>query len=284
MAKCDLCGDSAGMFRNRHPSCEEKAVSLGKTLHDLVLNSAQAGLPFEQIYLEAEAKIRDGSLPISYFRRTMLSAANEAAMQISLNSPIPPSELDRLVNLLKGFGYPTTNREEIVGSKLWGMAYASMSNTLWAVHNDVTPYCDGNGRVKFNLHRGETPIIDAGNVTFAEERTISTGSRLYGGLSVPVGGGMYSHIGGSQTQRTSGLLPLDVGDMLITSQSLYFGGQKRTMRISLGHVLRYEPYVDGVGVCEPVGPPRVFVPGYSGMDTGWFFFNLLVSLTSKLSG
>jgi len=70
--------------------------------------------------------------------------------------------------------------------------------------------------------------------------------------------------------------------MLITSHALYFSGGKTTLRIPLDRVLRYQPYVDGVGVCESHGAPKVFVFDYSGMDTGWFFYNLLVALTRNL--
>jgi hypothetical protein len=66
---------------------------------------------------------------------------------------------------------------------------------------------------------------------------------------------------------------------LITSLALYFGGEKTTLRIPLDHVLRYQPYVDGVGVCESHGAPKVFVFDYRGMDVGWFFYNLLSALS-----
>jgi hypothetical protein len=49
----------------------------------------------------------------------------------------------------------------------------------------------------------------------------------------------------------------------------------------LNHVVRYQPYVDGVGVCESHGTPKVFVMDYGGLDTGWFFFNLLSALTGR---
>jgi len=78
-------------------------------------------------------------------------------------------------------------------------------------------------------------------------------------------------------------LPLDIGEMLITTRTIYFGGQKRTLRIPLDHVVRYQPYVDGVGVCEAHGAPKVFVMDYRGLDTGWFFFNLLSALTGRLT-
>jgi hypothetical protein len=107
-------------------------------------------------------------------------------------------------------------------------------------------------------------------------------SRTYQGLSLPVGRGIYYHIGGSQghQERTSGLLPLDGGKILITTKALYFGGQEKTFRIALDHVLRYQPYVDGVGVCEDRKAPKVFVFDYRGMDAGWFFYNLLTALSN----
>jgi hypothetical protein len=76
-------------------------------------------------------------------------------------------------------------------------------------------------------------------------------------------------------------VPLDGGKILITSHSLYFGGQTTTLRIPLDRVLRYQPYVDGVGVCESHGKPKVFVFDYRGMDTGWFFYNVLCALTKQ---
>ena len=69
---------------------------------------------------------------------------------------------------------------------------------------------------------------------------------------------------------------------LITSHALYFGGQKTTLRIPLDRVLRYQAYVDGVAVCESHGAPKVFTFDYRGMDTGWFFYNVLSALTNNL--
>jgi len=261
-----------------------KAEALKHSLHDLVFNGVLAGMPFGKLNTQTETKIQEDNLPKSYFQQTMLLAANDAVTQISQKFPIPEDELTRLVDLLNGFGYPEGNREEILRNRLFGMPFASLSNILWEVHNDRLPYYDGTGRMQFNLRQGEHPIFSAGNVTFAEELTVNTGSRTYGGLSVPIGEGIYYHFGASQARKVSGLLPIDVGDLLVTSQALYFGGQQKTMQISLPHVLRYEPYDDAVGVCEAAGPPKVFVPDFSGMDTGWFLFNLLSTLTSKLSG
>jgi predicted permease len=166
-----------------------------------------------------------------------------------------------------------------------GLPRLDMSLILWQVLHGLIPVYDGAGRMQFNLQSGEQPIFSAGKVTFAEERTVSTHARTFGGISVPIGAGIYYHVGGSQAhqEQASGLMPIDVGEVLITTHALYFGGQKTTLRIPLNRVVRYQSYVDGVGVCEAHGAPKVFVPDYSGMDTGWFFFNLLTALSKALS-
>jgi hypothetical protein len=283
MGQCDLCGQSAGLFKSRHPACNANAESLKNDLRNLVFEFTLDEKPFAEINARVQEKVQENKLPGAYFKESVLQFANDAVSQIALKSPISSDELTRLVDILKGFGFPEQDREKIMQRRLYGMAFSGMSNTLWEVQNDRPPYYDGTGRTQFNLQHGEAPIISVGKVTFAEERTINTGSRTYGGLSLPIGAGAYYHIGASQGHKVSGLLPLDEGEMLVTSQALYFGGQTRTLRISLASVLRYQTYVDGVGVCEASGPPKVFVPDYSGMDTGWFFFNLLSILTSKLS-
>jgi hypothetical protein len=105
-------------------------------------------------------------------------------------------------------------------------------------------------------------------------------------MSVRLGKGVYYHFGGSQGHNvyTSGLLQLDTGKALITTRAFYFGGQKKTLRIPLDRVLRYQPYVDAIGICEANGAPKIFTPNASGgMELGWFYFNILSALTTQLS-
>lgn len=282
MAQCDLCGDSAGLFKSRHAACNEKAEVIRKSLHELVFQGSLSGKVYADLNAESKQIATENKLPIKYFKENLLQAANDAAYQIALASPVSEDDLNRLVEILQGFGIDSYT-QELAQRRWYGFPSLGMSHTLWQVLNDVTPFYDGVGRMQFNLHRGEEPIFSAGAVTYAEERTVNTGSRSYGGLSLPVGAGIYYHIGNSQEHKVSGLIPLDAGEMLITSRSLYFGGEKKTLQISLAQVLRYQPYIDGVGVCEAHGAPKVFVPDFRGMDTGWFFFNLLLAITSKLN-
>jgi hypothetical protein len=283
MSLCDYCGTKAGWFQDSHPACVARADGMGQTVKELVFTGILAGKSYVDLAAEVQQTLTDANVPFKYLRReALLQGVNDAASQIALQSPVSGEELDRLAAILQGFDI-TAYRAEYATRRWFAFAQLSMSHTLWAVLNHITPFF--NDAVEFNLRSGETPIFQTGNlVTYAEERTISTHTRSFGGLSLPVGDGIYYHIGGSQghQERTSGLQPLDGGKMLITSLALYFGGQKTTLRIPLDHVLRYQPYVDGVGVCESHGAPKVFTFDYRGMDTGWFFYNLLSALTNNL--
>jgi hypothetical protein len=281
MGSCDLCGENAGWFQSRHPACEARADSVRETLKQLLLNGTLTGK--FQAGLEAEARqiVAENRVPFDHFREAMLQAANNAASQLALQSPVAEEEASRVADILRGFGIDEYS-SEWAQRRWFGLPLLIMSHTLWQAFHGIAPFYDGTGRMQFNLRSGETPIFSAGKVTFAEERTVSTQAKGFGGLSIPIGGGVFYNVdlaGGRQGQ-VSGLLPLDVGEMLITTQALYFGGPKRTLRIPLDHVIRNQFYVDGVGVSESHRVPKVFVPDYRGMDTGWFFFNLFTALTT----
>jgi hypothetical protein len=282
MARCDVCGENAGLFQSRHPACSIRTEDAKNNLRTSILQGTVAGKTYEELRTEAEQIASANKIPFDRTRETVLQAANDATSQIALQAPITEAELDRLYKILQGFGFDEYVMES--AQRRWfGLAFLGMSHTLWQVLHDVTPFYDGAGRMQFNLQADEQPVFSIGKATFAEERTVSNGARTFGGLSVPIGGGVYYHVDASQGHQVSGLLPLDMGEILITSHCLYFGGQRRTLSVPLQHVVRYQSYVDGVGVCESHGAPKVFVPDYNGMDTGWFLFNLLSALTGRLN-
>lgn len=262
-----------------------------RLLEKLVFDGTLAAMTYDDLSTEVQKVLAESHVSLKYVRDALLQGANDAASQIALKCPVPDIEFDRLVRIIQGLdgslGTPLSAdyAANMVKRRWFAMAQLHMSCLLWRVLNNVEPWFDETGEaVAFNLRAGEIPVFQTGNcVTYAEERTVANRTRSYQGLSVPVGYGIYYHIGGSQghQERTSGLLPLDGGRILITTKSLYFGGQERSFRIPLDHVLRYEPYVDAVGVCEDNKTPRVFIFDYRGMDAGWFFYNLLVALTTK---
>jgi hypothetical protein len=283
MGLCDYCGEKAGWFQSSHPACIARAEGMGNTVKELAFSETLAGRSYAELAPEVQQALADKKVPFKYVREALLQGVNDAVSHIALQSPVSEEELNRLVAILEGCEI-TAYSAEYATRRWFGFSQLGMSAILWQVLHNRVPLFDDE--LRFNLRFGETPIFQTGNtnVMYAEERTISSHTRSFGGLSLPVGGGVYYHIGGSQghQERVSGLQQLDVGGILITSLSLYFGGQTTTLRIPLDHVLRYQPYIDGVGVCESHGAPKVFVFDYKGMDTGWFFYNLLSALTNNL--
>jgi hypothetical protein len=92
-------------------------------------------------------------------------------------------------------------------------------------------------------------------------------------------------------------MPIDAGALGITTENIYFSGSRTTTQISLRHVVRYQSYIDGIGISEAHGAPKVFtlfqdcqfsdgrsLTGCSGYDTGWFLYPLLTTLTNRLNG
>lgn len=290
MSVCEYCGESAGWFQSRHSACVSRATDASEAVQKLVFDGTLAGRSYDELSVEVEKVLADRNVRFRYVRDSLFQGANDAASQVALKSPVSTSDFKRLVGIIRGFDgsldahLSSEYTAQMMQRQWFAVVQLPMSYILWQVLNGVTPNFDEAGEaVAFNLRSDEVPIFQTGDcVTYSEERTVTSRSRTYQGVSIPVGGGIYYHLGGSQghQERTSGLLPLDGGKILITTQAFYFGGQKTTLRIPLDHVLRYQAYLDGVGICESHGPPKVFVFNYRGMDAGWFFYNLLSALSS----
>ena len=280
MGVCQYCGEKAGWFRSSHPVCVAKADRMGKTVRQFAFDETLLAKSYEELSTEIQQVLNDNKVKAKFVREALLQGINDGASQIALQSPITDEEFNRLVKLLQGFGIWEYHSE--YASRRWfGLKQLGLSNTLWKVlHQEKPPFED---TVAFNLRSSETPIFQTGScVTFAEERTVHP--RSFVGLSIPVGMGMYYHVGSTQghQERASSLLPVDGGKILITTHSLYFGGQQKTFRVPLDTV-RYQPYVDAVGICESHGVQKVFIFDDRGMDVGWFFYNLLSAITGNLN-
>jgi len=182
------------MVSSQAPACVERANDARSELSTLILKGVLDCKPYADLDAEAKGLVTEKALLFDGFRETILEAADGAASQIALRSPVPEAELSRLVDILQGFGVQSY-ATEFAQRRWYAMAYVGMSHILWQALHDVTPYYDASGRMQFNLHSGELPIVASGKVAFAEERSVSTHERTYGGLSVPVGGGCCYHIG-----------------------------------------------------------------------------------------
>jgi hypothetical protein len=54
MAVCDLCGENAGWFKNRHPLCVTRVENAQKDMRELAFTGIMAGQGYDD--LDADAK------------------------------------------------------------------------------------------------------------------------------------------------------------------------------------------------------------------------------------
>jgi hypothetical protein len=287
MSLCPYCGEKAGWLQGSHPTCVAKANSTAETVRTFVIKTIVDGGSLADLQLGLPPIM--ANVKEQYVHGAILNGLNEGASQAAKRAPVSDDDYTRIEAIMKAY--------EVCAdvSKGWfGLSDLAQSNMLYQVSNDILPAW-GDPPI-FNLHHGEVLCYQTGvTVVYAEERTVSTG-RSYGGLSVPIGGGIYAHLGESRPQKVSGVLPLDCGQAAITSENFYFAGQNTTLQISLRNVIRYQPYADGIGICESYGAPKIctfnqdcqFPDGSSltveaRYDVGWFLYPFLTALTHRLN-
>ena len=283
MSVCTYCGENAGWLQKSHPACIKRTADTANSIKLKVFNGILEGKPYDSLLADVQQAVTDNKVLFQHVQRTLLQGVNDAITQAVLQAPCSEEELSRLFDIYTKFGMESY-QDELLRNRWFSAVQMVLSHALWRVLNNLPPYFDG--KIELNIPSTESPIYACSNVIYSEERTQSTHITTFQGMSVRLGKGVYYHFGGSQGHNvyTSGLQQLDTGKALITTRAFYFGGQKKTLRIPLDCVLRYQPYVDAIGICEGSGAPKIFTPNTAGgMELGWFYFNMLSALTTHLS-
>lgn len=91
---------------------------------------------------------------------------------------------------------------------------------------------------------------------------------------------VYYRVGQSKgyTQETARTEQVDTGMLGITTEHVYFAGQKQSFRIPYKKIVSFTPYSDGIGICKDgvKAKPQTFVTG-----EGWFIYNLVMNLSQQ---
>jgi hypothetical protein len=280
MGKCRYCQEKVGLFKDVHDVCLSNAESNKKLLAEIITEAINGGRTFAEIEGAIESTKSDGKLSKHDSRFTLIRAASSASQKLAVETPVNDEYFERIYGIFKGIDYDFQS-QEVKENGWFGFVALLMSNTLYQVMNNKIPYYDDTGRMNFQLGRQEQRIFSTGRTIVAEYRDV-TSSRSYQSVSLPVGGGLYYRVGASSTPtHQTSLIQIDEGEMLLTTQAIYFGGQESTFRIPYNTVLRFEAFTDGIGVFQNHGRGKVFIPDYSGMEVGWFFYNLATSLAKQ---
>lgn len=128
--------------------------------------------------------------------------------------------------------------------------------------------------------RNERPLYAFENISFLQERVKSSFVGGGAGVSFRVAKGVYLRTGAFKGQpiKTAEIQNIDEGELVITSQNIYFRGNVKSFKIELKKIINIEAFSDGIKI-EKEGVS--FKPYYfKGMDV-WFCSNLINHLASE---
>jgi hypothetical protein len=278
MGKCRFCHQKAGLFQDSHEACVEKAETNRKLLEEIMTDALKNEANFAAVKPSIDLAKSAGRLSDAEARLALINSLDKVSQKVAAESPMSNEAFERIYELYLGIGYDFQSLE-IKQNHWYGYIALAMSNVLYQILHGQLPYYDPTGRMSFQLTHQERPIFSTGRTVLAEYKSISSQS-VYQSVGLPIGAGLYYRIGASSTpSHQTGLVPSDEGELLLTTKAIYFGGQKSTFKITYDSILRLESFLDGVGIFQHYGSGKVFIPDYSGMDTGWFFYNLVSALT-----
>ncbi len=281
MGLCKYCHEKAGLFKDAHETCVVDAQAALTDINAIVVGAIKGSLPCTTPLLieDISGLLRRGRLSAADACNTILKAADDATFEFAKATPMSNEEAERIGDIYKGIK-PTWFDDMSSITKWRGYMALVSSNTIHEVLHKRVPYYTEEMASGFRLGMDEHPIVRR-KVMLAEYKSISAG-RNYQSVSLPIGGGMHYRFGTSyaNTQQT-GLVPIEQGLILITTQAIYFGGNLHNFSIPFTSILRVESFIDGFGVYENYGAGKVFIPALIGTeDEGWFFCNLVSALLS----
>jgi hypothetical protein len=275
MSLCQYCNTKAGLFRSEHPECAARAETGLRELREMTEKAVLEDEAASKVIPRMTALVEQCRIPSGVANQAAISALDKATGEKARKIMLSQDEFDNIYALYSHYKYNFVDPDNAV-KKRFGFAYAGLSNVLWHVRQGSPLPYDGDGRAYFNLAVGEKPIFCFGGTTFAEEKTVT--NRGYAGVSVPIGDGIRINTGSLGSRSVTGLAPIDQGDFLMTNQAIYFGGQHKTLHIPYRTILRFKPYIDGVGVFQNAGREKVFIQELHGGESGWFINAMIESL------
>jgi hypothetical protein len=307
MGICRYCGQKAGLFSDAHAACATSSVQkcddIASVLASMISECKPRPNAPETFYQTIARAMAAGvksqvdriahQIPADELRKALMRGWSAGAEELALKEPVSEGQFCVVCELYRAMGF---SQQEVKRTDGYMAQYFSL--LLWAVmvNGDPTPFASEH-KHQFNLRSGEVPLSFFGSVAYSKEIVSSSYEGGYAGLSVPVGNGMYYHFGGFKSQRTdtSNLTAIDSGGMLLTTQSIYFGGEHTTFRLPYQHVVSFRPRPDGIGFFRDAGNSvaevfTVFEAGPDGKPAkarplyGWFLFNMARYLAHPETG
>lgn len=302
MSICRFCGQKTSWFKDVHPACiassqagceQIASIVAASAVEQVVPSDSNVSEPnwctrlTKQVWSEVKPKLdqicSERHVPSDESDKALLQGWSAGAERVAFAAPVSASRFEALSCF-----YRTMGLSDEVVKKTYGHLAMCCSLRLWFVmeHGDPTPVASQQGH-PFNLKTGEIPLIVFGNVVYFKETVTRSYQGSHAGMSVRIAKGVYYHAGGftGRSIESLTLKKIDSGKMLLTTQSIYFGGDHANFRIPYERVVSFRPYSNGIGVFRDSvsAKPELFSVFEVGQDGalvqarpvfGWLIFNL----------
>jgi hypothetical protein len=278
MAKCDLCGQDAGLLRKRHKECEARLRAGRSETVALVAESvlSDQDTPALQARL---ADIAERSFLIPGEQKQLIIEGWQKAVDQALEDDVLSSEEERsLVSFADSFSLTKDDLDQ--GGAYTRVAKAAVIRDI--LEGTLPQRMSVVGDLPFNFQKGESIVWVFPHVTYYEQRIRTQYKGGYQGVSIRVAKGLYYRTGGFRGQpvKTAEMVNMGIGLLGVTDRHIYFAGPTKAFRVRYDKIVSFTPYSDGIGIQRDAqtAKPQVFVTG-----DGWFTYNLISNL-SKAAG
>ena len=252
-----------------HPECEP-------------MRNLACGMALGMIDLEAAYLLQD--LSAWELEEALLEGWCDAVDIILSDHQLTDEEYESLTEFEKCFDIPVAvdslhmprfNRQRL----RWGAAFA-----LNQLDKGMYPGDEGlklgGLRIPFNFQRSEKLVWMMQDVDYYEQRTRVERRGHYSGAGFRVTDDVYLHGGGFNSRPVEFYDNdhLDTGVFALTTNHIYFSGDRKKFRINYDRLVSYEPYDEGVCVMRDAmtANPQTFITG-----DGWLLYNLIDALASR---
>ena len=273
MAKCDLCGQDAGLLRKRHKECEARLQEGSAKIAALAREAALAWRLPESFQSEA-TQIASESFISGFQLYELFVTGFEQAVEAALGDGVLSQEEE---NSLQTFCKALSLSQGDVdrAGAYTRLVKAGVIRDI--LEGKVPDRFKVSADLPFNLQKGETLIWLFQQVKYYEERTTIKRQGSYQGVSLRIFKGVYYHIGGFRSEPVPVTQVVgDIGVLGITNKHIYFFGPAKSFRIAYSKIVSIAPYSDGIVIQRDSASakPQIFVTG-----DGWFTHNLVSNLT-----
>jgi hypothetical protein len=272
MAKCTYCGQSSGILKEFHEECKQRNLQGWAEMVALAHKAASGQESCDDLVAKLAAISEFSFIPESWNRRALVAGWAQMLDQFLDDSILTQDEQRKLLEFANRFDLTP---EELNTNGAYDRAIKA--NILSELLQGRTPEAQVNFSLPFNLKKTEIVVYLFPSVSYLEERTRRTYVGGSHGVSVRVMRGVYYRVGAFKAKPvvTSQMEYIDSGLLLITSENLYYRGDRKSFRVPYSKIVSFTQYADGIGFHRDAASakPQILITG-----DGWFTCNLIENL------